>query len=408
MPPGSNSIDRPQPPFRMVDSGWAVELGNGVRVGSGILRIVCPFIKERVIDWLLKQRPKQIKVNTRFNLGDFADGASDIAALRKLLDFGASVRGIRDLHAKVYLFGTRRAIVTSANLTEAGLSHNPEFGMIANEKAVVAACRNYFDRLWHHGRSDLGLERLVDWDHEISRYLATGTGVEDAPELADHGADAGMDELLQGGESRLFGELVQAIVKFLGDSSKRPAASSLATLDEIKGSGCHRVVGYPVNKRPGSVVNGATVFIARLVDGDTRVFGRAVALKHQPGRDDATPRDLKLRPWRTNWPRYVRIHHAEFVAGTMENGVSLGEMMDKLKADSFVPTQQNAARGDGNTNPRLSIRRQAAARLTNQSYRWLSRRLQEAFEMYGKVKEFEWPKRGQPEFPVDWWPEQSK
>ena len=347
-------------------------------------------------------------VITRFNLGDLADGVSDIAALRKLLDFGASVRGIRDLHAKVYLFGTRRAIVTSANLTEAGLSHNPEFGIITNETAVVAACRNYFDRLWRHGGNDLGLERLVEWDHKVARYLATGSGVEDTSELADDGADAGMDEPLPGGESRLFGEPLQAIVKFLGDSSKRPAASSLATLDETKESGCHRVVGYPVNKRPGSVENGATVFIARLVEGDTRVFGRAVALKHEPGRDDATPRDLKLRPWRTKWPRYVRVHHAEFVAGTMENGVSLGEMMDKLKADSFVPTQQNAVREDGNTNPRLSIRRQAAARLTDQSYRWLSKRLQEVFEMYGKVKDFEWPKRGQPEFPVDWRPEQSK
>ena len=73
----------------MVDSGWARELSDGVRVGRGILRIVCPFIKVRAIDWLLKQRPKQIKVITRFNLGDFADDVSDIAALRKLLGFVA-------------------------------------------------------------------------------------------------------------------------------------------------------------------------------------------------------------------------------------------------------------------------------------------------------------------------------
>ena len=393
----------------MVDSGWARELSDGVRVGRGILRIVCPFIKVRAIDWLLKQRPRQIKVITRFNLGDFADEVSDIAALRKLLGFGAQVRGIRDLHAKVYVFGARRAIVTSANLTEAGLAHNPEFGMVTNESVAVRACRTYFDKLWRHCGSDLRPEELGDWDHEIARYLATGSGVEDASGLADHGADAGMDEPLPSGEARLFGKPLQAIVKFLGDSSKRPAASSLATLDEIKESGCHRVVGYPVNKRPGSVENGATVFIARLVEGDTRVFGRAIALKHEPGRDDAPRRDLNLRSWRTKWPRYIRVHHAEFVAGTMENGVSLGEMMDTLKADSFVPTQENAELGDGsNTNPRRSIRRQAAARLTDQSYGWLSTRLQEAFETHGKVKESNWPKRGQPEFPVDWRPQRSK
>ena len=87
----------------MVHSGWASELRDGARVGKGILRIVSPFITERAIDWLLDHRPKQIKVITRFNLGDFADGVSDIAALRKLLDFGAPIRGIRDLYAKVYL-----------------------------------------------------------------------------------------------------------------------------------------------------------------------------------------------------------------------------------------------------------------------------------------------------------------
>ena len=178
----------------MVHSGWASELRDGVRVGKGILRIVSPFITERAIDWLLNHRPKQIKVITRFNLGDFADGVSDIAALRKLLNFGAPIRGIRDLHAKVYVFGTRRAIVTSANLTEAGLSRNPEFGMITDERAAVRACRSYFDDLWQRGGHDLALERLVDWDHEIACYLVTGSGVEDASELADHGTDARMDE----------------------------------------------------------------------------------------------------------------------------------------------------------------------------------------------------------------------
>ena len=45
-----------------------------------------------------------------------------------LLDAGASIRGIQNLHAKLYLFGTSRAIITSANLTEAALTRNQEFG----------------------------------------------------------------------------------------------------------------------------------------------------------------------------------------------------------------------------------------------------------------------------------------
>ena len=83
----------------------------------------------------------------------------------------------------------------------------------------------------------------------------------------------------------------------------------------------------------------------------------------------------------------------------MEHRVSLGEMMDTLQADSFVPTQQNAERGDGsNINPRLSVRRQAAARLTDRSYRWLSKRLQSAFETHGRIKESDFPQAGPRDF----------
>ena len=48
-----------------------------------------------------------------------------------LLDAGARVRGIRKLHAKLYLFGASRAVITSANLTKSALDSNHEFGLVA-------------------------------------------------------------------------------------------------------------------------------------------------------------------------------------------------------------------------------------------------------------------------------------
>ena len=384
---------------------------DSMRVGSGRLRIVCPFIKERSLDRLLELRPKRVQVITRFNLADFAERVSDIAALRELLDCGAAVRGIRNLHAKVYVFGSRRAIVTSANLTEAGLSLNPEFGVVTSDPTAIMECgdygiRRYFDSLWRRGGKDLILDQVLDWDRDVTRHLALGHGLEITSELPDYGADVGIEAPLEAGKSNVFGEAPQAFVKFLGDSSNRPPLS-LATLEELRESECHRVVGYPVKRRPQIVEDGAEMFIARFVHGDTRVFGRAIALKHEPGRDDATRRDVRRRSWRKKWPHYIRVHHAEFVAGTMENGVSLGELMEDLKADSFAPTQRNAKLGDGsNTNPRLSIRRQAAARLTDESYRWLGERLQNAFEVHGKILDSELKKLNQPELPPDWRPGQ--
>jgi hypothetical protein len=116
-----------------------------------------------------------------------------------------------------------------------------------------------------------------------------------------------------------------------------------------------------------------------------RIFGRAIGMKHRPGRDDATDEDIALRGWKAKWPRYFRVHHAEFVAGTMSNGVSLNEMMAMLGPDSFRPTQRNAAQVSGNTDPRKAYRQQAAVELSDEGLLWLGERLQSAFDAHDKV-----------------------
>lgn len=69
------------------------------------------------IQGLLRHHPGRVQAITRFNLADFAEGVSDVAALQELLKVGARVRGVRNLHAKLYVFGKSRAIITSFNLT---------------------------------------------------------------------------------------------------------------------------------------------------------------------------------------------------------------------------------------------------------------------------------------------------
>jgi phosphatidylserine/phosphatidylglycerophosphate/cardiolipin synthase-like enzyme len=109
---------------RLVDAGWAREIAEAFGAKASELRIVSPFIKVGALARLLSAEPKNVSAITRFNLADFAEGVSDISALRHLLESGAIVRGVKNLHAKMYLFGSKRAIVTSANLTEAALDRN--------------------------------------------------------------------------------------------------------------------------------------------------------------------------------------------------------------------------------------------------------------------------------------------
>ena len=388
--------------FRLVDSHWESEFTEAMSFDSSALRIVSPFIKLGPASRLLSLGPESVQVITRFNMNDFASGVSDSGALRHLLQGGARVRGIKNLHAKLYLFSSSRAIVTSANLTDSGLRRNAEFGVVTDDPAAITRCIAYFDGLWKRAGSDLEIHKLDEWDRDLSRYLSSGFRPGTPLDLGDFGADVGLTAALDRQIPPFFIDPPQAFVKFHGESKNR-APLSYPTLDEVRGAGCHWALAYPAGGggRPTGVNNGAVMFISRLVDGpDIRVFGRAIALQHKAGRDDATEFDIQLRPWKSRWPRYIRVHHAEFVAGAMENGVSLGELMDTLGSSSFVSTKRNAGLGKGNTNPRRAFMMQSAVQLSEEGFEWLNLRLQEAFDIYGRVPDHVLRGLDRPEAPV--------
>ena len=381
--------------IRLVDSGWGRELEHALRADRSELRIICPFIKARPLDRLLALNPERIRTITRFNLDEFALGVSDVAMLGTLLDRGAEVRGIRNLHAKMYLFGKTRAIVTSANLTDAGLNRNPELGIVTDDPVAIASCIDYFDSLWNHGRI-LRPDQAREWTAKLTAYLASGARHWALPSLGDYGADVGLIRPPDMPAGTRISEGEQAFVKFLGQNNNR-AHPSWTALEELRRAGCHWAVAYPAGRRPRIVRDGDEVFIARLTDEpDTRIFGRAITLEHQPGRDDATEADIADREWKAHWRHYIRLHHAEFLNGTMRDGVSLRELMDVLESDAFASTQENAKRGHGNVDPRQSLRRHAAARLSPEGRDWLSRRLDKSLDRLGSIPRAEldkldWP-----------------
>ena len=160
--------------FRLVDRHWDTEFTDALHRDSGTLRMVCPFIKARALEKILTQRPGTLEVITRFNLADFAKGVSDIDALQLLLDAGGAVRGLKGLHAKLYVFGASRAIVTSASLTCAGLSANHEFGVVTEHSAAIRRCHEYFETNWRNAGNDLQHSHLDDWTRKLSRPSGKG------------------------------------------------------------------------------------------------------------------------------------------------------------------------------------------------------------------------------------------
>jgi hypothetical protein len=180
----------------------------------------------------------------------------------------------------------------------------------------------------------------------------------------------------------------RAWVKFFGNARNRVSPAT-PVLDVLERTGAHRAGSYPAGRRPRSVRDGDRMFQGRLVTtsgvGDILVFGRAVALRHVEGRDDASPEELALRPWKRRWPHLIRVRDGEFVDGRLADGVSLSELMDALGAEAFASTQHNALVGSGNLDPRQAYRQQPAVRLSHEGREWLDARLEEAFAHVGRL-----------------------
>ena len=252
--------------FRLVDTNWWAHFERALRVDRSELRIVSPFIKVGALNRLLPLGVERVRVITRYNLNDFASRASDIESLHTLLGHGAPVRGIRHLHAKFYVIGQSAAIVTSANLTSAGFASNHEFGVVVDDREAIATCCEKFEDLWRRGRCDLTHEEADAWTAELVRHRLAGGRVADSGTLSDYGADGGFVEPSPIGVPALFADAEHGFVKFHGARDHR-APPSTKTLDEVKASGCHRVVSYPDGRRPRGVEDGDVMFIARAYPG---------------------------------------------------------------------------------------------------------------------------------------------
>jgi len=382
--------------FQLLDGGWDQAIRDAVAADRTELQVICPFIKVRTAERLLTgKRPDVIRVITRFHLGEMSDGINDTKALRLLLTNGAKIRGVKNLHSKLYLFGKKRAIVTSANLTEAALLRNHEFGFVASDDAIIQRCGEYFDSLWECAGSDLTIERLETWEKRISQTFLTGTRPSSSNGLPDEGVNAGP---IQAAiiVPPLVSEDRQAFVKIFGEGNNRLPLSH-SVLDNVKSSGSHWACTYRLNRRPRAVKDGDVMFMGRLVENpnDIMIYGRAIALRHVVGRDEASAAEIQLRDWKKDWPVYVRVHHGEFVSGTLKNGVSLGTLMSQLKSDSFTSTQKNARNGSGNINPRAAYSQAAHVHLTKEAFSWLNQQLEQAFMIHGKLTPAELE-------PLDW------
>lgn len=111
------------------------------------LLLCAPYIKKEVVSEILKLKNKctTLSVITSAKAANFANGSSDIDAIEMLIDNGVTVVNYQRLHAKIYLFDNKKALITSANLTSQALFRNYEYGVLVHEDEKETIDRVYSD-----------------------------------------------------------------------------------------------------------------------------------------------------------------------------------------------------------------------------------------------------------------------
>lgn len=142
------------PRFQLLKAFWELAFADLLGHVKGDLLLVSPFIKTtktREIVSRLEVRgvTHSVRVSVLTNLDPMAvlSGATDLEALAHLGSHLSyfHLTHLPSLHAKVYVADSSMAIITSANLTDAGISRNIEYGVVSTDETVVAELRRDFE-----------------------------------------------------------------------------------------------------------------------------------------------------------------------------------------------------------------------------------------------------------------------
>jgi len=347
--------------------------------------IISPFISHIAID-TLQHRSKHgdVRLITRYDLGNFAKGVSDLKTIKTLARQGVQIRGILGLHSKIYLFDKKTAVITSANFTSGGLINNLECGIITQAKSDISQLTTYFDTLWNYGEKDLTIKKIAEWEAKIKKNKAKIVPQNNI--FADEGAKIPKASTgLRLGASKSKRE---AYLKFWGKSESR--ASRHETVKEIlRWTEANYAGTFPKGRRPTSIKENETIYMTYLVTNPPGylVFGKAYATQYVEGRDDASPQEIARKRWKTDYPHYIRVHAPVFINAKLKDCPELEPLIERHGYNVFRSTRRRAKRGESDINPHLSLRQQPGMYLTAEATVDLEKQFDIALERYGRVPE---------------------
>lgn len=111
--------------------------------------LVCsPWINYLLDEFKEFDKNIKLKIITNFRKEDIEKGITDIDKIRVFLKHGAQVRYNNDLHAKMIFIDSDVAIISSAKLTQKGLTVNYEAGVVIRDPPYVKNALEFFNGIW--------------------------------------------------------------------------------------------------------------------------------------------------------------------------------------------------------------------------------------------------------------------
>lgn len=170
---------------RLLGPGWRAELADLATSARQSMVVAVPFITHAAAVWFRCQLAEDVALVTLTTIRAHvvASSALDVTALVHFAEQSdkARVFALPNLHAKVFIADEKAAIVTSGNLTRAGLDTNLEYGVMLREPSIVRRIRddmNSFVRLGNPvSRRALGELASLETDLRRARKKADDDAV---------------------------------------------------------------------------------------------------------------------------------------------------------------------------------------------------------------------------------------
>jgi len=140
----------------LISSPWADRFRFFATEARDELLVASPYLTGHPLDTIVQvalekeehARPR-VGILTNLDLDNILTGGVDVASLLKFVEQlpNTGITYLPGLHAKVYVTDTTMAIITSSNLTTAGLHRNQEYGVLLRDPATVLKIREHLIKL---------------------------------------------------------------------------------------------------------------------------------------------------------------------------------------------------------------------------------------------------------------------